>query len=913
MARLPGAEALGERPTPTLPRRTPLVADYRATTGFEEQSAQVLGHSAAEMERAAGIAIHAQEQQDALRADDAFNKLRAKQIDMTFGQDGFAKIKGGDAVNRPLLKEYGSAFDGAAADLAGTLDNDYQRQLFTKRSQIAGIQMREDLMKHVSHQSDVYADTAFKSGMDTETKMMGLRWTQTDGDALPLLRMKDLIEKHADRQGLQGDVRKAWVDDQTMIARSKGYAAMVQAALASDPVKGPFAAEAIMKLHGDEIDPNARLVLTHTIKQAIQPIETRAVAQDAVKAVLPKVGEALQLGGQPAVDLVTRVISAESAGNAAAVGPETSTGQRSLGLMQLQPATARMMATKLGLPYDEGRLTTDAAYNKQLGTQYLNDMLDRYGGNQTLAVAAYNAGPSRVDEWLVRNGDPRTGAISEADWAAKIPFKETRGYVAKIIGGGGEQQTQKAQTKIDTMAQIGPAIAEGERQWLAKHPGDLVGANLVTQEIKSYFGTIALSEQAEQKRNYATLIGMIMPKVGADGIMTVAGVSQKSGPLPTLNDLMRNPDFATAYNGLDPIQQSGIQTHLRGLQDAALGKPMKEDGDTLEKVAGLIANKTIISKHQLLPYLNHGLGTHYYGFAEKLLDEASSVGGVKINTAIERQRRSADSTLKRSMVGSVMPDAAADASEQYFIALQNKVDEYKNSDPPKDPATLFRTDTPDSMAKREVIMSYLKLTPSEAVARAAKNSVLPAPVDMQKMNDAQADAAFEALPPGAPYIGLDGKAMKKPGVYQAPASAQPAAPPAAPPVPVVAPAAPAPAARSKDEIPAFRSNRGIDPQDQANHLGGLWAAAKEVAGTAIQMAPINLTVQGLRELVGKISSMKETQQEDVARGMWKFLVQSGQFTPDDVPVIEAALKYGNLDPGDIAKANKMLRAAKGTK
>lgn len=300
MARLPGAEALGERPSPVLPRRTPLVADYRATSGFEEASAQVLGHSAAELERASGIAVQAQEQQDALRAEDAFNQLRAKQIDMTFGKDGFANLKGGNAVNRPLLKEYGSEFDGAAAQLAGGLDNDYQRQLFTKRSQVAGMQMREDIARHVSHQSDVYADTVFKSSMDVNAKAAGARWSAPDAAVEPLLHMDNVIKRQAERLG----TGQEWVEEMQAKAKSSVYTSMVKAALASDPLKGPFAAESILKLHGKEIDPATHFVLAHEVKAAIRPIEVGAIAQDSVNEVLTGVVSAMAVGGEQATNRV---------------------------------------------------------------------------------------------------------------------------------------------------------------------------------------------------------------------------------------------------------------------------------------------------------------------------------------------------------------------------------------------------------------------------------------------------------------------------------------------------------------------------------------------------------------------------------------------------------------------------------
>lgn len=127
--------------------------------------------------------------------------------------------------------------------------------------------------------------------------------------------------------------------------------------------------------------------------------------------------------------LVDRVIHQESAGQ---VGAVSSKG--ALGLMQLMPDTAREVAARLNLPYDEQRLTRDGAYNRRLGSAYLRQMLERYQGEPALALAAYNAGPARVDEWLRAYGDPRHGSISTAAWIEQIPFGETRDYTRRVIG-----------------------------------------------------------------------------------------------------------------------------------------------------------------------------------------------------------------------------------------------------------------------------------------------------------------------------------------------------------------------------------------------------------------------------------------------------------------------------------------------
>ena len=128
----------------------------------------------------------------------------------------------------------------------------------------------------------------------------------------------------------------------------------------------------------------------------------------------------------PAVAL--GVIRQESSFDTGALSPS---GAR--GLMQLMPATAESVAKRIGAPVSLVALTTDAAYNVQLGTTYLHDLLDRYGGAVPLAIAAYNAGPHRVDEWLAANGDPRTGAVDVIDWLELIGFAETRNYVQRVI------------------------------------------------------------------------------------------------------------------------------------------------------------------------------------------------------------------------------------------------------------------------------------------------------------------------------------------------------------------------------------------------------------------------------------------------------------------------------------------------
>lgn len=135
--------------------------------------------------------------------------------------------------------------------------------------------------------------------------------------------------------------------------------------------------------------------------------------------------------------LVKRVIKQESAGRSDAVSPKGA-----LGLMQLMPSTAREMAQEQGVNYSSERLLKDPHYNMRLGTAYLQKMLHRYDHSAPLALAAYNAGPGRVDDWLSRIGDPRKGEISEANWMKRIPMSETRHYTQSILSDAGKPSSK---------------------------------------------------------------------------------------------------------------------------------------------------------------------------------------------------------------------------------------------------------------------------------------------------------------------------------------------------------------------------------------------------------------------------------------------------------------------------------------
>jgi len=136
----------------------------------------------------------------------------------------------------------------------------------------------------------------------------------------------------------------------------------------------------------------------------------------------------IDLPKNPAAPLILGVIRQESNFDTRAI---SSAGAR--GLMQLMPRTAEREARMMRQPYAPVALLRRPSVNVAIGSHYLDRLLARYDGQPALAIAAYNAGERRVDQWLRTIGDPRNGDLDTLTWMESIPFKETRNYVQRVL------------------------------------------------------------------------------------------------------------------------------------------------------------------------------------------------------------------------------------------------------------------------------------------------------------------------------------------------------------------------------------------------------------------------------------------------------------------------------------------------
>jgi soluble lytic murein transglycosylase len=121
------------------------------------------------------------------------------------------------------------------------------------------------------------------------------------------------------------------------------------------------------------------------------------------------------------------------------------------GLMQLMPATARAVAQRVGIDLAAQGID-ELGTNLTLGTAYLRQRLDDFGGSALLAAAAYNAGPAPPRRW--RHSAP----LEPAMWAETIPFGETRDYVKKVLSNAAYYAVVLRGEPLALGARLGPAI-----------------------------------------------------------------------------------------------------------------------------------------------------------------------------------------------------------------------------------------------------------------------------------------------------------------------------------------------------------------------------------------------------------------------------------------------------------------------
>lgn len=231
MPRLPTAQDLGGRPTPSvqggisrLHLETPRQGAEAAALVDFGQAVQGLGNSLAVM------AAKQKRDLDEARAEEATSDYLNNLMELEYGEkDGFSNVLSGDAVKRPLVEEYRKRREEIGKRIREGLSSPDQQMAFDKRAQIADRQFDARLYSHVATQSRAYQDIVFEGAKASERRMAALNWSQPGQIELSVLRTSMEVERKARLDGLdpQRPEDRQVIDTLKVIAETQIHADVV--------------------------------------------------------------------------------------------------------------------------------------------------------------------------------------------------------------------------------------------------------------------------------------------------------------------------------------------------------------------------------------------------------------------------------------------------------------------------------------------------------------------------------------------------------------------------------------------------------------------------------------------------------------------------------------------------------------
>lgn len=221
-------------------------------------------------------ALQAIEEANTLRAEDAYNRLRQKQIDLAYGEErGAFRVEGANVLDRKskmsFADEYIAEYDKAGSEIAATLTNDEQRKRFNHRAQASRLEFGAQLQRHQAEQVDRWRTGVMRDTVETETRVAMKNPYDVEAIGASVERVRLAVGAEAARNGIPAD---------EAIAKAVGgiHAGVIATALNDDKLDY---ARQYLKEFGDEIDPKDRMTMTAKLDARDKEVRVMAAAEEA--------------------------------------------------------------------------------------------------------------------------------------------------------------------------------------------------------------------------------------------------------------------------------------------------------------------------------------------------------------------------------------------------------------------------------------------------------------------------------------------------------------------------------------------------------------------------------------------------------------------------------------------------------
>jgi hypothetical protein len=379
--------------------------------------AQGLGRIAAGMQRA-------QDDANQSRVDDALNQLRETELDLTYGKDeGYTYLKGVQALQRPdgkpLSDEYLEKIKTRANDIESSLSNDKQKAAFRVRSNERLTQFRGNLMNYEGQENRNYEVSVAQGTIASAQREVAAFYNDPNRINEAIGSIQAAAVKDGRLRGLSAEQ----IDVNSRMLVSRAHLGAIEQAMATS---NPLYAEQYLRTYKHQIEPDDLL-------------KARGQVDELASVYIGNAKAGQVFGTYTATDNPTDLdrvaaITLQSESGGKRYGPDgqlLESPKGAKGEMQVLDKTNTTPGYGVKPARDDS-----PEERARVGRDYLNAMVREYDGNLAFAWAAYNAGPTKLNE-------ARAAAIEEGNpsaWLDKLPV-ETQNYVAKNLrayaeGGG---------------------------------------------------------------------------------------------------------------------------------------------------------------------------------------------------------------------------------------------------------------------------------------------------------------------------------------------------------------------------------------------------------------------------------------------------------------------------------------------
>lgn len=807
--KLPSLET-SERPTA---RPVGGIASYRGPTGTEtvvgeatvqagESTRQIGGMLGREADAMFAMVRAEQEKADTTRVEDVWNKYKNAALEVTMGEQGVLKTKGGEAVNGNLLQSTPQRLKEARDRIAGDLSEEQKRR-FKPRADATDLQVKHQVLSHLEAEHKEYAKTTMMGSEAAAKAQITAMPTSPEVFA----QARDTLMAQADAylklQGLSPTRDKEAVDAYKAKIIDGLWTARIDALVYNQPML----AEAMLRANASEIkNPELRILLQHKTREAalsVQAgIETTRIVDEVRQTVPPAsprsggsfqevVGSLLQReGGYVAEDGKSKApanfginqkanpdIDVKNLTRARAIELYKSRYWDKIDGDKLAPATALVALDTAALQGVEvaKRLIDDTGGDPQAMIAVRREQLQALAAKDPEHKKQLAGWMTRLDGLAAEASqlpDMVTRQVSQAD-----PFTQNTNGLPNSRDVAAQLPRMMLRVEETATRIYGPDVTNPDRAALVKR---------LTSEIHAKVAADVQQLNAIQRQAQGTLIDAVAGVSAAGGgLMPTGGAGGRGGapgvPITSFSQIQADQKLMQAWQMMDPQAKVAIERLLEHNQRAADKGDLALFREMFNRIHLPPEDPNKVNFYQQIvdPKIADRLSMQQIQQLRLEIDRNETPGG----RSLTQMRKGADTQVaawfKTNIMFTAQPERQIAATMRWNEDVGKKVDEYVKAG--KDVRSLFTLDTSDSVVNAKYLQTYVDSTPAQGLAQAAAAAkagevVLP-PIEQPKAIDTRAklDAWFQTLPPNqTTFLGTDGKVRVIPRRAKPPASVPPA-------------------------------------------------------------------------------------------------------------------------------------------